>query len=91
MQKGRSPGTGIGHPLQAHSGDPPTLHIFHVSLTKHKLINVISSLVKTQRPDMCVPDKEDRQNVQCWGPQDCGWEPLLYAPFRVDKLTVFAR
>ncbi len=47
-------------------GASPTLHILHVLYQLH-LIQLISSLVATPRPEMCVSDKRDMQNVQCWG------------------------
>ncbi len=46
------------------------------------LIQLISSLVETPRPEMGLSDKGDLQNVQRWGGlQECGWEALLwYSP-----------
>ncbi len=45
---------------------PNTAH-FACLLYKSHLIQLISSLVATPRPEMGVSDKGDMQNVQCWG------------------------
>lgn len=50
--------------------DPNTAHF--VSLIKH-----LSSLEETPGPKMCVSDKGDIHNVQCWGAQDQGWETVF--------------
>ncbi len=45
---------------------PNTAHLACLLYQSH-LIQLISSLVATPRPEMGVPDKGDMQNVQCWG------------------------
>ncbi len=45
----------------------PPQHCTFCLLYQSHLIQLISSLVATPRPEMGVSDKGDMQNVQCWG------------------------
>ena len=46
--------------------NPNTAHLRCLPIQTH-LIQLISSSVKTPRPQKCVSDKRDTKTMQCWG------------------------
>ncbi len=53
---------------QPRSWSPPNTACFPCHLNQTHLIQIISSIVETTRPELGVSDKEEMPNVQCWGP-----------------------
>ncbi len=64
---------------QPCSWRPHNTACFPCLLNQTHLIQIISSLVETPRPEMGLSDKGEMHNLQCWGSLlERGWEPLLY-------------